>query len=269
MKLRNLLLFGAILVLLGCKNAPTGPGWIQDLSLGLNAEARYSWSVVEADSLSDTIVVATDTLQTRVAAVDDIVGAYTGLIRMEAYSVPHYIGTTKVWYKQYPDSLVEVAYSTAGATSVVLPKMAGRSSIGSRILTRGNGDYVRLPLLIRWILERRGIEDTTIERTDKRIVYRYPLSVGASWTSFSDPFLQTREVEDYETVTAGDQTFWCARIRTRLPLIDPDVEWFDYVSAGGLVRRVVYYPAMQVTSSDNPDGPGQIVSITESLNLIQ
>lgn len=269
MNARNISFVCLSVIFAACEEDPSGPGHIQALNFALNSSAQYTWSVVEADSLADTVAFATDTLQTRVASINDMVGAYTDLIRMEAFSIPHYIATTQVWYKQYPDSLVEVAYSSAGATPVVLPKRVGKPENGRANLAQGNGDYIRMPLAVRWALKARGIEDSVIERTEKRTVYRYPLSVGSAWTSFSDPFLETRQVEAYENVVAGSQVYWCAKVRTSLPTLAPDLEWYDYVSSEILVKRIIRIPGILFSDSDDPDAMnGRMVSFTETLNLM-
>lgn len=186
---------------------------------------------------------------------------------MEAFSIPHYIGTTQVWYKQYPDSLIEVAYSSAGATPVVLPKRVQASGLSVHAIAQ-TGVPVRVPLIVQWLMREKGIQDSVIERDENRVVYRFPLAVGTSWASFQNPFLEMRQVEGYEMVAVGDQTYWCAKIRTTLPTLAPDLEWFDYVSSVGLVKRTLLFPGVAVTISDNPDGVGQYVTFKESLILM-
>lgn len=233
----------------------------------MNSTAQYSWSFNQEDSLGQQMVMATDTFVTRVTSTNDIVGTYSGLLRMEAFSIPHNIGTTRVWYKPYPDSLVEVAYSTAGATPVVLPKRSqGTPSLAGAV--RSSNISLRTPLAVRYAMRTLGIEDSIIERSDNRIVYRYPLSIGTVWTSFQYPFLQTRQVDGYELVSVGDRTYWCAKILTKLPTLDPDMEWFDYVSSQGLVKRTLHMRGL-VAIEDDPDGlNAEEVSFTESLILM-
>lgn len=267
MDARVLLLVCGFLAFCSCSHNPTGPEEIRVLDFEVNSVAQYNWGITLEDSLGQRITAATDTFATKVASSDDVVGEYSGLIRMEASSVPHFIGTTRVWYKQYPDSLVEVAYSSAGATPVVLPKRIQSTTPFAGTANRSS-EYLRIPLAVRWAMRTRGFEDSVIERSDKRIVYRYPLSVGTLWTSFVDPFLQIRQVEGYETVTVGNRTYWCAKILTRLPTLDPTIEWYDYVSLQGLVKRTVHLNGLLVTA-DDPDGTnGQTVSMTELLILM-
>lgn len=268
MKTRILFIACACLAFFACNHDPSGPGEIQVLSFGLNSTSRYNWSFVEEDTLGQQILWGSDTVVTRVASDNDIVGTNVGLTRMEAYSISHYIATTQAWYKSYPDSLVEIAYSSAGATPIVLPKRMPGTPVPPGFV-RSAADYLRTPLAVRSLLKTRGIQDSVIERSDKRVVYVYPLSMGSTWVSFRHPFVQNRQVEGYETVVAGSRTFWCAKIRTSIPEFDSSLEWFDYVSWEGLIKRTISTQGVLLGTEENPDGPFITVSFTESMTLIE
>jgi len=268
MGIRIVLLASATMALCACNNDPSGPGEYQFLDFQANSTATYGWSASEEDSTGQTLFETTDTIETKVTSVDDIVGEYTGLTRMEAFSIPHYIGTTQVWYKQYPDSLIEVAYSSAGATPFVLPKRAQASGMSVHALVQEEVS-MRVPLVVQWLMREKGIQDSVIERDENRVVYRFPLVVGTSWTSFQAPFLETRQVVGYEVVTVGDRAYWCAKIRTMIPTLDPALEWYDFVSSEGLVKRTLYHPDFVLVTSDDPDGLNvQRVTLRESLILM-
>ncbi len=251
---------------LGCSSGPTGPAQIHVLDFGLNSTAQFSWDFVQTDSSGQRTVVATDTFVTNVASTNDVVGNDSQLIRMVAYSIPHFMGWTQVWYKPYPDSLVEVGYSSAGAAGMILPKVSGSSSV-RYLAARSTADYVRMPLIVQDLLRSHALQDSVIERVDRRIVYAYPLAEGKSWTSFRYPFLENRQVDGYEMVYTGRNAYWCAKIRTTLPGLDPDTEWFDYVTWQGLIKRTIRRQAW-VTTQENPDGPGVLMEFDETLTLM-
>ena len=266
MRIRSLIVLYSGLVFFSCSDNPTGPGQIQLVGFGLSSSASYSWSFIEQDSLGQTMYTATDSLVMKVASTNDVVGSDSGLTRIESYSIPHYSGTAKVWFKPDRDSLLEVAYAMIPASNTVFPKRAAALRAYHDLPVVG-GFPMRTPMAARMFLRSRGVADSIIERSDKRVVYRFPLSVGSSWVSFRMPFMQTREVEGYELVDAGTHTYWCARIWTAYPEFGSDFGWFDYVSAQGLVKRTMR-TQVNVVTEQNPDGPGTLMWIDESYAIM-
>jgi hypothetical protein len=110
--------------------------------------------------------------------------------------------------------------------------------------------------------------DTVRFRDDIRIVYKFPLVNGNKWTSFTYPFLQVREVVGTESIERAGKRFSCTKIKTTIPTLDPNIEWYDYVSMEGLIERQIKFDSLAQATSDSPD----IVSYghaDESLELIQ
>lgn len=237
----KLILVGVAAILFcisGCKKSdtpvdPTGKGFF-DLSLGKTW--MYAWSIVETDSTWHALATfSTDSFQVRIASTDDTLGDYRQLIRFEAQSIPHFIGATKVWYQFAGDSLVEIAYNNAGATPVVLPKREAGVSV-----SRGNEPalFSLFPRVVIALLRSKGFSDSTLFRDEARIVYKFPLTNGKTWVSFTNPFLQVREVVRSDTIIiCAGRNFLCAKIKTTIPEIDPTLEWYDYVSTDGLIER--------------------------------
>ena len=116
-------------------------------------------------------------------------------------------------------------------------------------------------------MKLKGFEDSVIFRDDIRIVYKFPLVNGKTSTSFIDQFLQVREVVGTETLGRAGQNFSCAKIKTTMPTLDPNIEWYDYVSAEGLIEQQIRI-VLETTTVTNPDGPGEKELSTEILTLI-
>ena len=201
----------------------------------LDQNLVYAWS--QSTVTSDGVVVSSvhDTIAARVVRVDDEMGSYSNLIRIDVFSQrePEIVATT--WYRPTDATLFESAYRNAGGPNV-LPKRRAGTAASPEVLT--------LPALVRSLVGRKGAaptrEEETIVRSEERIVYQYPLEAGRKWTAFSDPFLQTREVLGIEEVTVPAGTFRCAKIRTSLPVFEETtIEWIDYVATDGLVLRTV------------------------------
>ncbi|MGA3287725.1 MAG: hypothetical protein ABSD46_09885 [Bacteroidota bacterium] len=251
----------------GCKksNNPVDPPAVVPFDLSLGKTWTYAWSSVISDSTGKILNSETDSFQVRIASIHDTLKNYTELIRFEAQSIVHYIGTSKVWYQFAGDSLVEIAYNNAGATPVVLPKRIVKTVNDSK---NGPAFFSLFPKVVITMMRLKGIQDTTIFRDDIRIVYKFPLVIGNRWTSFTYPFLQVREVVGTELIECAGKNFSCVKIKTTIPSLDPNIEWYDYVSMEGLIVRQIKIDNLVQTTSDSPD----IVSYghaDESLELIQ
>ena len=250
----------------GCKksNNPVDPPENIPFDLSLGKTWVYGWSAVLTDSTGNVAGSETDTFQVRITSIHDTLKNFIGLIRFEAQSISHFIGVTKVWYQFAGDSLVEIAYNNAGATPVVLPK---QSSKATRRVKNDPPVFSLFPKSVRSLMKLKGFEDSVILRNDIRIVYQFPLSIGKTWTSFTAPFLETREVIGSEMLERAGKNFSCAKIKTMIPELSPDIEWYDDVANDGLIERQITIP-FEVTTINNPDGTGEKMLSTEKLTLI-
>ena len=207
--------------------------------------------VVEVASLEASL----DTLDRNPAGV-----SLTDLVEVHAYDASDPQQRKTVWYVQSPDSLVQVAYRNTGGLPVVT---AGTTDRGSAV-----GGWVGLPQLVRGRLAAPFQAQTASEvdirlRDDPRIVYRAPLEPGLSWTSFRDPFEQTRTVVGAERTTTPAGTFDTVVIETTSPTFD-DLRWRDRVAPEGLVERIVQDTVTVRGPNNQPEGRAVV---TESLHL--
>ena len=256
--MKKALLFLSIFLLLSCdKNGPTEFGFVlTDVSFVAGKHYTYAWTFETRDSLGNLLSVLHDTIAVVVETKDDIIDTLVGLTRLRAYSLVDSIGSTIVWYRNNQSSCSEVAYSGAGHVPPVSPR---KSSISDQA-TMNRSLILFLPMTLQQMLPGmfQFQTDSTIIRQDPRVVYMYPMSQGDSWTSFTSPFLQTREVVGSESIQTGVGSRYCAKIKTASPMFAGSIEWFDYVDEQGLMLRSL---TMEMLAS-GPEGPEPTGMIT-------
>ena len=238
---------------------------LAEVNFRVGSSWQYVWTTEIRDSLGNLLASASDTVLVRVAANGEILGNDSGLTRFEAYSIPRYIGTQNVWYKSTSVQFVEIAYSRPGVVPITLPKRGGLLWMSAK---RDDDVFFFTPKSVQMLLATGPYVDTILFRADKRVVYKYPLVIGSSWTSFQDPFLQTREVVNLELLNAINRVYNCAKIQTRLPTVSPNLEWFDYIAPEGLIARSIRIPKIPVSSPDDPENPKGWITVMERLNII-
>lgn len=264
--MKRILLFISILLISCDKKGPTEPGFgLGEIHFAAGKQFMYAWSFESRDSVGDLVFSLHDTIVVGVESTDDVVDTLSGLVRLRAYSVVDSIGSSLVWYRNTQSSCAEVAYAGAGQVPPVLPKI-GTTPPWAGIIDRAS--LVFVPLAVQRVLPCASLSrnDSAIMRQDPRIVFKYPLSEGQSWTSFTDPFLQTRVVVGSETVQISAGSRLCAKIKTDSPIFNPKTEWYDYVDADGLILRTVTMNVI-MTNPDNPESQGTLL-VNERAELL-
>lgn len=248
----------------GCEKSSDPAGEVASIDLTVGSAWTYRWHLEQFapdgtmlwDTTSQFIVV--------VVANNQMVGNYQGLTLLEVRDRDRPSGTTEIWYSQSGDRLTEVAYRSPSHTPIVLPKRTGVAAQDPRSTPPIS------PLVSPWVLRKHlvqaSVADSIQIREDPRIVYVYPLSVGAAWVAFTSPFHQEREVEAYEDLSSSGTTFHCARIRTTIPHLAPGLEWIDHVSVHGLVKRT--FDSWVVVSDPSGSPTADSVRVIESIDLV-
>jgi len=267
MSIRNNIISALCFALFASCNNPSGNnsgGMYVNFVVGTNH--LYAWSFEMRDSLGNVLTSDSDNVVVIVRGTNESLDSLTGLILLETHGQRENPGSEFVWYRQNQDSLVEIAYSNPGRVPLVIPK---QNQITNKKFTQNSSiSPAIVPKSVQLLLTAKGIQlDSVRFRDDIRVVYKYPLTVGQQWTSFRDPFLQTRQMVGWENVTVKAGTFYCAKILTRIPELAPDLEWYDYVSAQGIVRRTIYFGNMLLTN-ENGDVIGT-QSVNERSEMIQ
>lgn len=243
----------------GCDSSPVGPS--VDLPLyRLGQRWIYTYDATARDSAGAVVSASHDSLEVRVAAVDDALFGRTGLVRMEARSLLPFVGpgpapeVESAWYAISTREMVEHAYRNPGAVPVIQTTAAVARSI------RFGGFFDPLGPF------RAGTASDSIQRReDPRKVLVAPLSKGTTWDSFRLPFYQRREVVGVELLRVLGRDERTARIRTMMPEMSMRLDWEDWISSRGLMRRVIRITSDRYDENFNSLGP--IVS-TETSSLV-
>lgn len=210
----------------------------------------------------------------RVVGADQSLGDLQGLTLTESVvtwsDAPGLTFGARVWYRPSKIRFEEVAYqffgdapATGGLRGVAtadptLPRLA-RLALARHRATRPAGDDP----------PDCSYNCAVTVRETPRILLEYPAETGRTWTHWIEDeyYSSTREVVGTEMITTPAGTFRCVVVRSRIfngTVEDATVDWVDYLSDVGLVRRrLVYrYPA-----TDGPE-PGGLVFSTQDEELV-
>jgi hypothetical protein len=208
-----------------------------------------SWtytSVITQRPVDSSAVDTANTAQVRLEAETTDVGfeGRSGLVQVDAFDTSMPEKVDRSWYRQSPDSLVEVAYSIAGYSGFGFLRKA--KQVETAPLGRG---LTGLPLLVQQRLRKReappatAAADTTV-REDSRVVLQAPLEQGATWTAFDirsrdgDRIRNRRTVLGDTTISTPAGRYNAVEVRTTSTVGGTITQWSDFYSEAGLVRRV-------------------------------
>lgn len=98
----------------------------------------------------------------------------------------------------------------------------------------------------------KSANDSIVFFDDPYILYLYPWEIGARWNYSLDPAI-TKKVIDIVTVKTDAGVYDCYKVQ----YLYTDVTYLEYIGAAGLIKTVIKYNNMPITSIENPDGIGQ------------
>lgn len=259
---RGLFIWVSAIVLLSCEDGnPVGTGFaLPFMELKVGKTWRYAWSLTLRDSIGNVRFSDADTIVVSVDGVNETVGNFRNLVRLSSWGSD--FRSSHVWYAQTDSDFVELAYRWSGGRQA-FPKIISKTVDEG---ARKKPFFLTEPVAVQWMRAQTVPQDSILLREEPRVVYRYPLVPGMSWISFSQPFLQTREAIGFESITVNGKGFHSIRIKTTIPDLAPDLQWYDYVTLEGLIRRTLDMEIL-ITSEDDPE-VGQRGTISERLELV-
>lgn len=243
----TLLLLCLTLLLGGCDSNDIldGPLTAIELTPGTTYtyEAIFETVIRDFDGIIIESTLEQDTFLFHVANRSEEIAGFENLIQIEEFDPmdPGLKETT--WYIQNDSQLVAVAHRSGGySDAFITPK--------------------RMLSFERFILVRNQLEgqvtntpDRINIRPDPRIVAVFPLESGNRWTSFSDPFLQVREVTGSEILRVPPGEYFCVVVRTQILEEDPSSGYFiDHLSTEGLIQRLHFAETEARDRQNNPIG---------------
>lgn len=208
---------------------PVEDGKIRSIALEPGSKRTYNWSLtITARDFEGNILnelVESDVLVAEVMQNARPLEGISDPIEVRYYRSASPDTFSVNWYVQDDAGLTEVAFENPG----ILPRTT---------LKRGDQGPQGLRLAM---LAGPGSNDVLsidpVLREDPRIVFPYPMDVGDTWVSFSEPFLQTREVVLRDTVQVADDIFEVLHVTTESDVSGFD-GWTDLISSTGLIERV-------------------------------
>ncbi len=186
----------------------------------------YAFESTFTDTAGVVQIFFADTIRASVVDNDRSVEGLDGLTEVEYVSLISG-AESRTWYREEDMRIVEVAYQQPA-----LP-ITAQLRIDPDIATHSVG-------FLAGLVADSGGEDIEV-RADPRIVLSYPLEVGRSWVSLTEPFFSERSVEREETLQIGLGSFETVVIRTTIDFLGEDYNWLDWLDEGGLIKRSISF----------------------------
>jgi len=235
-------------------------------------KANMEWEYTTATILDyyDTLghIINTETFDygntiVKIIDTDVSLGIYSNLIKFECYDVQTSNSKSYNWYSNSDTAFKLIAYSNAGSSQLVYPKVRNR-----RYLT-----LEELHLMIKLtnpvipaFLNLNPV-DSILYYEIPRQVLAYPLSLNKRWVELEYPWYRERYVSKVVQVMFQGQALRCFVIKVDWP--DFDIEINDYISLDkGLIEREILADSIIITEPISPDS-GRFGRISTNSNLVR
>lgn len=265
----SILLASACFLILQCSEEdPVIPGKVQKYPDSLGTEWEYSTVMIMQIYDTSAQIIQTDTLIfentiVKIVKKNDTVGVYQNLILFESYeeSTPENKG--KHWYSNSETDMSGIAYSNAGASRSLTPKISN-----GRYLT-----FEEFKLLINSPEQRmisaspEFISDSIYYYGIPRKALEYPLAVNHRWVELQSPWHRERYVARTTSLQFNGQLINCYEIKVDWP--DFQIDFNDYINLQiGLLRREIIADSVLFSDPINPDS-GSFGKISEYSVLLR
>ena len=168
----------------------------------------------------------------------DPVPGIENTIQLDIYPAESPDLVSSVWYTQSESQLVYVA--TRSFSPFIVLKTGGHPVLNPFFPEMSGQDVASGP-------------DEIFVLDPPRIALQFPLEAGRSWTALMrDDFLITSEVLEQEILSVEGGRFSCQVVRSLNGFVDDPVEYTDYITTDGLVKRVGRREGPGRDSQNNP-----------------
>ena len=244
-------------ILLSCsEDDPINSSTLKKYPTKMNAEWEYS--TVTTIDYYDTLghIVDSETFDfgntiVKIIDTDDSLGIYKNLVKFECYDVETPNTKSYNWYSNSDTAFKLIAYSNAGSSQVVYPKIGNRRYLTLEellILTKLNYPDIS-------ILSTTNPIDSILYYEIPRQVLAYPLALNKSWVELVYPWYRERYVAKVVQEIFQGQALRCYVVKVDWP--DYDIELNDYINLDkGLLKREIFADSIIITSISNPDSGG-------------
>jgi hypothetical protein len=252
MKKLIILLLGVLVFLtIACENHSTNSTALSKYptQIGNQWEYQTKYTIEYYDTLGniDTVeVLEFGNTIVKIESVNDTVNGISNLVLFSAYEVATPDSAEKSWYSNSDSGLYVIAYSGAGRSQPVIPKINARRNLLIESLSNSRIILPDLPTFMNL-----NFSDSIQYFDPPRKVLAYPLKTGVRWVELIYPFYRERYVDELKSVQVPAGIYNCYEIKSDW---DFEIELTDYISLSeGLIRRVVYADSMSITTEGNPD----------------
>jgi len=253
-----------LLAAAGCTDSASGPDDERDYTFPLHEGDSWEYAyrmtfpvfAGARDAVIDTLYAHYWLEVAQRETLADSIGCYR-LAETALYDTVNY-GEASYYYDNEADGLYSYAYEGLFASLGVAPK----PSPGTRMVIGGlEYSAVRAALArCAGFPAMPGRPDSLIFEDPPVRCLAYPLTVGREWVYRQPgaPWAINKRVLAVEQVEVPAGTFECYAVRWLIDFWEPhgewddDIEWVDYFSDSGLVRRTIMYYDVVVTSPDDP-----------------
>ena len=216
--------------------------------------------------LDSTITSQVEIVVSSKVIINDTVEAYLLIETMvSAGTIPM---VDQTFYNNLENGLYFYGYKGAG---FVIPKAAGNN----KILFKGKYYYhinQLIALLEKAMPSNTVASDTIIYERPPLLALNYPLMIGKQWT-YRQAYQSWRidkKVIAKETITVPAGSFVCLKIQWLHDMDnngswDEEVEFYDFISAKGLICRSIKLKNIVITDEANPEGIGRYDYAEESV----
>jgi hypothetical protein len=264
--------FLPLLFIVSCQDLGKGiipPEVASKYPVSLNSEWEYhSQSMIEyydsTGKIARTETIDNGNTIIRVLKTNDSLGTYKNLILFECYDLSAPLNRNRHWYSNTDTGFISIAYSTAGATNMVYPKISG----GKRYLTvKELKSIINSPEQNFFSTPSEVFSDSVQYYEIPRKVLAYPLVINKRWVELILPFYRERYVEKIVNINFNGQPVSCYEIKIDWP--GYNIEFNDFVSLNnGLMKREIIADSVSIATQENPEGNG-FANISEFTNLVR
>jgi len=263
-------LFILIITMINCSDDnPTDSTTIKKYPSKLNMEWEYNTQMkiehygdyrnvinTEIMDLGNTIV--------KIVKTNDTAGTITNLLKFESYDVQTSGNISSNWYSNSDSGLFIIAYSGAGATQLVIPKINGKRYLTFKEFI----EIIKLPEPPIFQSVNISVSDSVYFYEVPRHVLAYPLRVNKRWVELVYPWYRERYVDKLTLVNFQGVTLACYIVKIDWDTFE--IEFNDYINLNmGLIKREILADSVFFTGPNNPDSGsfGKISTYSELIRI--
>ena len=181
----------------------------------------------------------------KIVSKNDSINGNSNLVLFSSYEVSSPDSNQRSWYSNSDSGLYVIAYSGAGRSQPVLPKINPTNSFSFLF----SSSSMLMPDISN-LFNSNPLDSIQLFDPPRKVLL-YPLTMGAHWVELVYPFYRERFVDKKLTIEVPAGIFNCYIIESKWNL---SVEFTDYINLeDGLIRRLVYSDSVQITTIENPD----------------